>query len=440
MKVCIIGAGAGGRSASGRIRQLDQQAEIDVFSTQSEIGYAPCELPFVLRGGIVDWGDIFYPGNFFQQNRINLHLNTEVTEIVPDERRIATGGNDYSYDKLVLSTGAVPSIPPIPGLDGHHEYTLSTNIADGRAIEAVIPGYTTAAVVGAGAIGTEIALALVKQGYRQVYLVEMRENILPASLDKDMAAIIESTLPENGIELITSAMVKEITTENGQKRLILDGRELVVDLVFLATGARPNITLARNAGLHIGETGAIAVNQYLQTSNPDIYAAGDCMENWEVVTGTKTCRLMVTTATITGNLAATNLIQGNPTPYNGTALSFVIEIFGHQVGTVGLTEKLARQRGIDIVTSVTAAGSRRPKYGGTPVHCKLTADRGTQALLGAQIISREPVRGAIDELALALARRISLPELNQVDLPFSPACGGNQVSWTIRDLINKLDG
>ncbi len=160
MKVCIIGGGAGGRSAAGRVRQLDKEAQIDVFTKQSEIGYAPCELPFVLRGNTVSWDDIFYPGNFFDERQINVHMNAEVTEIIKQEKRIVAGGESYAYDKAILSLGAVPSIPPIPGLDGNSEFTLSTNIADARALETIIPKYTSAAVVGAGAIGIEITLAL----------------------------------------------------------------------------------------------------------------------------------------------------------------------------------------------------------------------------------------------------------------------------------------
>ena len=437
MKVCIIGGGAGGRSASGRIRQLDKQAQIDIFTKQSEVGYAPCELPFVLRGNIVTWEDIFYPGDFFNERQINLHINTEVTDILREEKRIIAGGESYDYDKAILSLGAVPSIPPIPGLDGKNEFTLSTNIADGRALGAIIPKYSRAAVVGAGAIGLEISLALLTRGYQSVYLLDILENILPASLDKDMAEKIEGVMREKGVELILSATVSGIRSDRGSKCIILPDRELEVDFIFFATGVRPNVELARKGGLQIGSTGAIAVNQYLQTSDPDIYAVGDCMENWDVIMGSKTRRLMVTTAGITGDVAATNLVLGNTIPYQGTTMTFIIEIFGYQVGSVGFTEKLAREKGLDVVSHITTTLSTRPKYGMKPIYCKLIAECGAGNLVGAQVISEAPIRGAIDEMALAIEGKIRLDKLAQLDTPYSPAIGGDQVRWAIRELMNK---
>jgi NADH oxidase (H2O2-forming) len=437
MKVCIIGGGAGGRSAAGRIRQLDKEAQIDIFTKQSEIGYAPCELPFALRGNTVSWDDIFYPGNFFGERQINVHMNAEVTEIIKEEKRIVAGGESYTYDKAILGLGAISSIPPIPGLDGNNEFTLSTNIADARALETIIPKYTSAAVVGAGAIGIEITLALVARGYHRVYLLDVMENIMPSSLDKDMADRIEAIMREKGIELILPAVISSIKSELGRKRVTLPDQELEVDFVFLATGAKPNVELARKAGIQIGETGAILVNQYLQTSDPDIYAIGDCMESWDVITGSKRRSLMVTTAGITGDVAATNLVSGNSFPYQGTAMTFIIEIFGHKVGTVGFTERSAREKGLDVVSHTTTTLPRRPKYSSKPIYCKLIAERKTRNLVGAQVISEETIRGAVDELTLAVACQIPLLKLGQIDTPYSPAVGGDQVQWNVRELIHK---
>ena len=198
--------------------------------------------------------------------------------------------------------------------------------------------------------------------------------------------------------------------------------------------------LAQKGGLQIGSTGTVAVNQYLQTSDPDIYAVGDCMENWDVITGSKTSRLMVTTAGITGEVAATNLVLGNTIPYQGTAMTFIIEIFGHQVGSVGFTERLARKKGLDVVSHITTTFSTRPKYGKQPIYCKLIAERGARNLVGAQVISEVPIRGAIDELALAIAYKIPLDKLAQLDTPYSPAVGGDQVRWSVIELMNKIDG
>ncbi|GAG51597.1 unnamed protein product, partial [marine sediment metagenome] len=186
-------------------------------------------LPFVLRGNIVTWDDIFYPGDFFREGQINLHVDTEVTDILREEKRIIAGGKSYAYDKAILSLGAIPSIPPIPGLDGRNEFTLSTNIADARTLGTVIPMYTSAAVIGTGAIGIEMTLALMAKGYRSLYLLDIMENILPASLDKDMTGKVEGVLRQKGVELILPAMINSIRSESARKRVILPGRELEVD-------------------------------------------------------------------------------------------------------------------------------------------------------------------------------------------------------------------
>jgi NADH oxidase (H2O2-forming) len=437
MKVCIIGAGAGGRSASGRIRQLDEQAQIDIFSTQSEIGYAPCEPPFVLRG-LAIWDDIFYPGKFFEKRNITVHLSTEVTDILRKEKRIIAGGKSYPYDKLILSPGAVPSIPPIPGLDGKNEFTLSTNIADGRALEKILPRYTSAAVIGAGAIGVEITLALISAGYHKVYLLDMMENILPAGLDKDMASKVEQVMQEKGIEPVLSAEVSSIKSESGRKLVTLPDRQLEVDLIFLTTGARPNVELVQKAGIEIGETGGILVNQYLQTSDPDIYAAGDCLENWDMMTGSKIRRLMVTTAGRTGNVAGENVVRGNSTPYEGTLMTFVIEIFGNQIGAAGFTERLAREKGLDVVSATVSSPTSRPHLGNRVLHHKLIADRRTGTLAGVQVISEEVIRGTLNELSLAIAEKVPLHRLALLETPYSPAVGRDPIEDGIMRLIRKL--
>ncbi len=437
MKICIIGAGAGGRSASGRIRKLNKQAQIDIFSTQSEIGYAPCEPPFVLKG-VTRWDDIFYQGKFFKERNITVHLSTEVTDILRKEKRIIAGGKSYHYDKLLLSPGAVPSIPPIPGLDGKNEFTLSTNIADGRALGKIIPKYTSATVIGAGAIGVEISLALIARGYHKVYLLDMMENILPAGLDRDMASKVEPVMQEKGVELVLSAGINSVKDESGRKRIVLTDRELEVDIIFVTTGARPNIELAQKAGIEIGETGGILVNQYLQTSDPDIYAAGDCLENWDMMTDSKTRRLMVTTAGRTGNVAGENLVKGNTIPYEGTLMTFVIEIFGNQIGAVGFTERLAREKGLDVVSVMITHPTTRPHYGGKDVHYKLVAERRTGTLVGAQIISEEMIRGLLNELALAIAEKVPLHRLALLESPYSPAVGMDPIKLGIEELARKL--
>ncbi len=437
MKICIIGAGASGRSASGRIRRLDDEAQIDIFSTQNEIGYAPCEPPFVLKG-IVRWDDIFYPGKFFEDREIDIHLNTEVTDILRQEKRIIAGDRSYPYDKLLLCTGTVPTVPPIPGLNGKNEFTISTNIADGRAVDNIIPKYSSAAVIGAGAIGVEITLALIARGYHKVFLLDMMESILPAGLDKDMASRVEQVMQDKGIKLILSAVITGIENGSGMKSITLPDRKLEADLVFLTTGARPNVEIAAKAGIDIGETGGILVNRYLQTSDPDIYAAGDCLENWDMITKSKTRRLMVTTASKTGAIAGENLVKGNSIPYEGTIMNFVIEIFGNQIGAAGFTERLAREKEMDVVATTVSGPIFRPHLGNKVLHYKLIADRRTKTLVGAQVISDETIRGTINELSLAMAEKVPLHRLAMLESPYSPGVGRDPIEDGVRKLMHKL--
>jgi NADH oxidase (H2O2-forming) len=439
MKICIIGAGAGGRIASGRLRELDKESQIDIFSKQSEIGYAPCELPFAMRGTFTDWDGIFYPGNFFEKNEIKVHLETEVTDILRDEKRIIAGGKSYAYDKLVLSLGARPSIPVIPGVNGKNEFAMSTDISRWKELDSAISGCSSAAVIGSGAIGIETTQALKERGYRQIYLLEIMDHILPSAVDQDMGEKIEKVMVDSGVDLILSARIKSVVTESGKKRLILEDRELEVDLLIFATGAEPDIGIAEKAGIRIGQTGAIAVNQYLQTSDPDIYAVGDCMENWDVVTGAKTRRLMVTTARITGDIAAMNLVKGNVVPYRGTTMTFVMDVSGYEVGAVGFTEEKAKNMELDVTSVSYKALKTRPAYGGKPVYCKLVADRRTQTLLGGQIISQQEIGGMINELAVAFAERVPIPNIMRIDTPYSPLIGPDPLRGALALLVKKLN-
>jgi len=243
---------------------------------------------------------------------------------------------------------------------------------------------------------------------------------------------------EKGIELIMSARITGVKTKSGKKHLILPDRELEADFIMLAAGARPNVELARNAGIRIGETGGVAVNQYLQTSDPDIYAAGDCIENWNMITGAKTRNLMVTTAGITGDIAGRNLISGNSVPYRGALMTFVIDIFGHQIGTAGFTEKAAREKGLDVGSATTTALTARPNYGGKPIRYKLIGDRKTRTLVGAQVISEQAIQGTMNELAVIIAEKIPLANLMAIDFPYSPLVGQETVVEAIARLLPKL--
>ena len=440
MKVCIIGAGDSGAIAALQIRRLDSNAQIDVFSNKTDLGCPPCEMPLVLGGIVANWDELIHglrTKSFYEKRNINIHLSTEVTDILRQEKCLIAEGERYNYDKVILALGAIPSIPPIPGLDGKNEFTLSTDMADGIALDNAISKYARAAIVGGGFIGLEIAAALKSRGYSEVYML-VRQDILRARLDKDMSEKLEDVLRGNGVDLILPALIEAITSQGEAKHIALSNRELDVDFVFFATGANPNTDLAQKAGLKIGETGAIAVNQHLQTSDPDFYAVGDCMENWDIITGSRRKHQLATNAIRTGYIAGRNVILNNLIAYQGTAMPFITKIFGHQIGAVGFTEWEARKKGLDAVSVNVDTPFLRQRFDGKPAHYKLTADRKTGTLIGAQIISEEIVSGTVDKLAVAIAAKMPLFKLVQIDSCYSPHVQEDQIAVPIQRLMAEF--
>ena len=259
-----------------------------------------------------------------------------------------------------------------------------------------------------------------------------------AHLDEDIAEKLKQILVEKGVELIMPAKIERINRKNGKKYVILPDRELEADFAFFGTGAEPNVMLAHKAGLEIGKTGAIVVNQYLQTSDPDIYAGGDCMENWDMMTGSKRRHHLATNAIRTGYIAGRNAILGNKIPYGGTVMPFITRIFDYQVGAVGFTEREAREKGIETISIMVNTPYLREPRGGKPAWYKLIAETKTQTLIGAQLISKEIVSGTIDKLAVAIANRMPLIKLVQIDSCYSPYVQEDQIAVPIQRLIDEL--
>ena len=441
MKVCIVGGGGGASNAANVIRRLDKEAQIDIFNKRSYIGIQPCEIPFILRGFLPSWEDTYvFREKFYGERNINVHLSTEVTEIIRDEKRLVAGGKSYDYDKAILDLGAIPTTPPIPGIDGQNEFVLSTNMETAKVFEEAIPKYSSGAIIGVGQIALEVAGILKAKNYDKIHLLGRSDRLLRAYLDKDMAERIEGRVSGTGIELVLSAKINSITSRSGKKIVSLPERELEVDFIFFGTGSIPNVELARKAGIKIGESGAIAVNEYLQTSDPDIYAIGDCMENWDRIIGQKRCYQTATSGATTGRAAARNLVLGNVLPYQGTVMPFITEVFGYQVGTVGFTESYAREQGLDVVSNIMSTATRRRSFGGKTIHIKLVAERKTKTLIGAQIISEELVAGKVDRLAVAIAEKVPAQRLALIDTCYSPTVGSayESIIMALDELMFKL--
>jgi len=440
VRVCIIGAGDAGAIAALQVRRLNSEAQIDVFSKRQELGCNPCEIPLVLSGAVSKWEEL-YRGyrvtSFYEKRNIKLHLNAEVTDILRGEKTIVATGKRYGYDKAILALGATPILPAFSGLDNRNEFTLSTDIADGKALENAIVKHNSAAIIGGGFIALEIAEILKTRGYSNIYLL-VRRDIMRAYLDQDMTEKLKQVLVERGINLILPARIERISNRNGKKCVILSDQELEVDFIFFGTGAESNIKLAQDTGLEIGETGDIVVNQYLQTIDPDIYAAGDCMENWDMVIGSKRRHQLAANAIRTGYIAGRNAVLGNRISYKGTVMPFITKVFDYQVGAVGFTEREAGEKGMETTSvMVNTSHLREPRYG-NPAWYKLIAERKTQVLIGAQLISQEIVSGTIDKLAIAIASKMPLIELVQIDSCYSPRVQEDQIAVPLQRLISKL--
>ena len=441
LKVCIIGGGGGANNAVNVIRRLDEDAQIDLFDKRSDIGHEPCEITYVLSGFLSSWEDTFvFRQKFYDERNIKVHLNTEVTDIVRENKFLIAGGEGYPYDKAILDLGSISSIPPIPGLNGENEFFLDTSLETARVFQEAISKYSSAAILGTGQIALDIAEVLQARSYDKIYLLGRSDRVLRTYLDKDMAEIIERGIAQKGIELILPARINSITSRTGKKIRSIPGPELEVDFVFFATGSTPNVELAKKASISIGESGAIAVNKYLQTNDPDIYAIGDCMENWDRITGRRRTHQTATSGATTGRIAATNLIRGNILPHQGTVMTFVTQVFNHQVGTVGFSEDYAREQGLNVASNLLRTATRRRSYGGKPIHVKLIADARTKSLVGAQIISEEMVAGKIDRLALAIALGIPVDQLALIDTCYSPTLGSAYEStvMALDQLMPKL--
>ncbi|RLC62186.1 MAG: hypothetical protein DRI01_07295 [Chloroflexi bacterium] len=440
MRICIVGAGDGGSTAAIQVRRLNSDAQIDIFSRRASLGCPPCEMPLVISGTVATWDELirgFRQTQFWEKRSVTLHLGTEVTAIDRERKCIVTAGKDYSYDKLILALGAIPAVPSFPGLDGRNEFTLSTDMADGLALGKAVAQYTQAAIVGGGFIGLEIAAALKARGYRKVYLLVRRE-ILRSYLDEDMAQRVKDVLTQNGVEIVIPARIENISSDGERKHIRLPDRELEVDFVLFATGAKPHVELARRAGLEIGETGAIVVNRHLQTSDPDIYAIGDCIENWDVITGAKRQHHLAANAIRTGYIAGRNVALGNHLAYEGTVMPFVTKVFGHQIGAVGFTEREAREKGLEAVSVIVDTPRLRERFNGRPACYELIADAKKKTLIGAQIVSEEIVSGTVDKLAVAIACHMPLVKLVQIDSCYSPHVQEDQVAVPLHRLIDKL--
>lgn len=428
MKVVIIGGVAGGATAAARIRRLDEQAEIVMLERSGFISYANCGLPYYIGGVIQDEEALTLqtPQGFWERFRIDARVRHEATAIDPAAKTVTvknleTGAvTTEHYDKLLLAPGAHPTRPEVPGLDSQRLFTLRT-VEDTLAIRAFVEREKprTAVLAGGGFIGLELAENLAEMGV-QVTIVQRPPQVM-APLDYDMATFLHAHLRQKGITLRLGAAVagfrqagETITT------LVEGGEDLPADLAILAVGVTPESALAKAAGLTLGARGSIAVNDRMQTSDPDIYAVGDAVEITHLVSGKKTRIALAGPANKQGRVAADNLCGGD-TRYPGAQGSSVIKVCDLTAAVTGLNERTAREAGLDYEKVVLSPMNHAGYYpGGRMMTMKVLYEKGTLRILGAQIVGYEGVDKRVDVIATAMQAGLKVTDLAQLDLAYAP--------------------
>ncbi len=428
MKVIIIGGVAGGASAAARIRRLDETAQIIVLERSNYVSYANCGLPYFIGGVIREQAELTLqtPQSFWERFHIDVRVRNEAVDIDVKSktvaiRRLDTGEIYHEqYDKLLLSPGAKPVVPHLPGVTSDRIFSLRT-VEDTLRIRKFIEEYkpATAVLVGGGFIGLEMAENLTAMGISVTVI--QRSNQLFAPMDADMASFIHAQMRSHGVKLELEKTVTGFSSKGGKPvTMIKDSEPISSDMVLLGVGVEPDTVLAEKAGLALGIRGAVAVNEYMETSVPDIYAVGDAVEVSHFVTGKKSLISLAGPANKQGRIAADNICGGN-SMFKGAQGSSVIKIFEMTGAVTGINEKTAEAAGIVYDKVVLSPVSHAAYYpGGQTMYMKVLYEKETLRLLGAQIAGYEGVDKRIDVIAAAIRARMTADKLAELELAYAP--------------------
>jgi NADH oxidase (H2O2-forming) len=423
-RIVIVGNNATGTSVASAARKQDRKAEISVVDRGTHTAYSRCGLPYVLAGEIPSFDDLItFPTSFYNMMKIDLRLEAEVTAGDVQGKTITVEQNGRSeqlpYDSLVLATGANNFIPPVKGHDKEGVYGLRT-IEDGKKIQQAMKNAKYAVVVGAGFIGLETAHAFIEKGITTT-VVEMLPYVLPAMFDKDMADFTQTKLEEHGLRVIVGKPLGEIVGTDQVEGARVDDELIDADMVIMATGVRANLDLAKQMGLTLGvRDRTIQVNSRMETSAPGIYAAGDCVESRNMVTGLPTISQLGTTAVRQAKVAGINA-AGGYTLFPGVLSSAVTRMFGFEVGATGVTEFQANRAGLQTVIG-RLTSTTKPHYfpGGKEIRVKIIAEKELGRVVGGQIVGGEDVAHRVNMISLAIQNRMTAADLAKADTCYAP--------------------
>ena len=428
MKVVIVGGVAGGAPAAARIRRLDEKAQIVVFERSGYISYANCGLPYYIGDVITDAEELTLqsPESFYSRFRVDMRVHHEVTEIHPEKKTVSVKnlktGEEFeeSYDKLILSPGAKPTQPRFFGADLDKVFTLRTVEDTLRIKNYINENHPKSAVLaGGGFIGLELAENLRELGM-DVTVVEYAKQLM-SPFDSDMAAFIHNEMRKHDVKLVLGRAVEGFEEKDGGVDVLLkDEAPLHADMVVLAIGVTPDTALAKEAGLELGIKGAIVVNDRMETSVPDIYAAGDAVQVKNSVTGDDALISLAGPANKQGRIIADN-ICGLDSRYKGSQGSSVIKVFDMMAALTGINERTAKTAGLNADTVILSPMSHAGYYpGGKVMTIKVIFEKDTYRLLGAQIVGYDGVDKRIDVLATAIRAGLKATDLKDLDLAYAP--------------------
>lgn len=423
-RILIVGGVGGGATIATRLRRLDPDSEIIIFDKGPNVSFANCSLPYYL-GGIIKESESLLavtPEKFKDKYNITALVKHEVTSINPIDKTIEVknlNSNDIStesYDYLVLSPGARPIMPKIPGINSPHLFKVQ-NVDDAVRIKNYIKenDAKNIAIIGGGLIGIEVAENLRLAGC-EVTIIEAKNQIL-SNFDYELAEILQNEMLEKGVSLVLEDGVTKINEDSIE---VNSGKVLATDLVIMAVGIRPETNLAKEAGLAIGETGGIKVNAYYQTSDPSIYAIGDAAEVFNMITKKPTRLAMAFPAHVQARAAA-NHIYGHEDKNKGFIGSMCVKIFDYNAAATGLNETSAREAGIPYDFSLISAPDKSKLMpDSNPMHLKLLFEKPTGRILGAQAVGKGDVTKRIDVIAAMISMNADLYDLKDLELCYSP--------------------
>ncbi|HEX9371624.1 MAG TPA: FAD-dependent oxidoreductase [Roseiflexaceae bacterium] len=425
-RLIIIGGGAAGMSAAAKARRMRRDLEIAAYEQSGHVSYGACGFPYFIKGEIPRIEELIVrtPAQFVKSG-IQAHVRHQVLAIDPAAhtlrvRNLATGAEfDDHWDRLILTTGGAPARPPLPGLDLPGIFTLRT-VEDAVAIRDWIAEQrpSRGVIVGAGYIGLELAEALSAHGIH-VTIVEAQAQVLP-SLDQDLAAHVQAELERQGVDLRLERPVELFAGDERVRAVRAGGQRFSAEMVIFSVGVKPSVALARAAGIALGPTGAVAVDDHQRTSVPGIWAAGDVAEAHHLVTGQPAYVPLGTTANKQGRVAGTNAAGGDAV-FGGIVGTNAVKVFDLQAAQTGLSERQARAAGYAVATVDVTANARAhymPEH--PPIHVKLVYEGDTRRLLGAQMVGVEGVAKRIDVIAVALHAGWTVDDLATLDLSYAP--------------------